>query len=113
MFNIFKRKLIIIPQSENEDESLRKEQNLIYAKNIWENKIKAGDLVTIRRDLKDGQRLGQFTVRHYMEKYKGMNATVLKKTKPRHRESFSEIILDVDGKSYLWDVTMFENVISM
>jgi len=42
-----------------------------------------------------------------------MTATVLKKTKPRHRESFSEIILDVDGKSYLWDVTMFENVISM
>jgi len=64
MFNIFKKKNpIIIPQLENEDENLRKEQSLIYAKNVWENKIKAGDIVTIRRDLKDGQRLGQFTVR--------------------------------------------------
>ena len=114
MFNIFKKKTKIaeIPTCEEKDESLRKEQNLIYAKNVWENKIKVGDYVTIRRNLEEDQRFGQFTVAYYMVKYRGMNATVIKKTKPRKRELFSEILLDVDGKSHFWDVTMFENVIS-
>jgi len=114
MFNIFrkKNKIAEIHTSEEKDESLRKEQNLIYAKNVWENKIKVGDVVTIRSDLEDEQHFGQFTVAYYMVKYRGMNATVVKKTKPRKRELFSEILLDVDGKSHLWDVTMFENVIS-
>jgi len=109
MFNwLFKKKSV--PLVPIYSEELTQEQINIYAENVWESKIKVGSVVVIRTDIKDGDKPGQFTFRHYMEKYKGMKATVTSKTEPRRKEKLSEILIDLDGGVNYWDVTMFKSV---
>lgn len=108
IFGLFKKKSQV---QQIHKECINPEHILIYAENVWEKNIKVGNKVLIREDIKNGDHYGQFTFRSYMEKYRGMEATVISKKKPRYKENFSEIRLDIDKGGFLWDVTMFKSVI--
>jgi len=73
--------------------------------------MRVGTTVKIRENLVDGQKVGQFTFRSYMEKYRGKYAKITRITEPLRGEKMQEILLDIDGGLNYWDITMFAEFI--